>query len=280
MSQENDDQKVFWETFADRWVTQQDEIDALLEPVLAGVLERADLVKGQYVIDVGCGTGTSTLRTADIVGTSGHVLGIDISEPMLKRARETASPNAPVSFLTADAANYAFRSQKFDAVLSRFGVMFFADSVKAFANIRRALKPGARLSMACWSNLDVNPWFHVPMYAAKARLGAPPRVDPDAPGPMAFRNIDRVCGILGEAGYENINGEEVALQLTPPGDLIRVAGHAASVGPASRAMAHFEGTEADFEAIVAQVAEDFAVYDTPQGARVPAAINFFTATAP
>ncbi|MEO0766365.1 MAG: class I SAM-dependent methyltransferase [Pseudomonadota bacterium] len=278
MAVENADQKVFWERFAEHWVGQQADLDGLMQPVLDGVLQRADLQPAQRVLDVGCGTGTSSLRAGEAVGPGGSVTGVDISEPMLKRARQVGSHRSNVAFVTADVADHAFTPGEFDRVISRFGVMFFVDPLAAFRNVRKSMKPGARLSMACWSALDANPWFRIPMYAAKDRLGAPPPVDPDAPGPLAFRNIDRVRGILDGAGFTAIDATAEDLFLTPPGDLDHVSRHAAMIGPAARAIEFFEATEDDFEAIVAGVKGSFSAFMEPDGARVPARINFFTAT--
>lgn len=280
MSMENDDQKAFWERFSDVWVKQQTELDGLMAPVLTRVLEHASLTAGMSVLDIGCGTGTSTLIAAQAVGPDGHALGVDISEPMLERARTTAGATKNAEFETADAADFPFTEAAYDAVISRFGVMFFADPVKAFANILRGMKSGAKVTMATWSHLDSNPWFQAPMYAAKRRLGAPPPLDPNAPGPLAFRDIDRVCGILAAAGFAAPQGSAEHLHFTPPGDLQDVARHACTIGPAARTMEYFEGTEADLDAIARDVEQAFEPYSTKSGVLVPAEINFFSATAP
>ena len=278
MAIENADQKAFWERFSEHWVNHQSDLDGLMNPVLNGVLQRANLLTGHTVLDVGCGTGTSTLRAAGAVGAGGKVMGADISEPMLKRARDVSADVSNVEFVTADVADHPFDAAQFDRVISRFGVMFFVDPLTAFKNICRSMAPGARLSMACWSTLDANPWFRVTMYAAKDRLGAPPAVDPDDPGPLAFRNIDRVLGILEGAGFSDIEAEAEDLFLTPPGDLDHVVRHASMIGPAARAVEYFEATEEDFEAIVESVKTEFSDFMQADGARVPARINFFTAS--
>lgn len=280
MAEENQRQKEFWEGFAALWVKRQADMDALFAPVLQGTLDRAHLKPGDRVMDVGCGTGISTLKAAELVGPSGHVVGVDISEPMLKRARSISQDVSNVSFETADAADHAFEPASFDAVISRFGVMFFADPVAAFANIRRALKPRGRVSMSAWGALAANPWFQVPMYAAKTQLGAPPPVDPDDPGPLAFRNIDRVVSILEAAGFDKAAGDAVSLGLTPPGDVDHTARLAASIGPAARTMEYFEGSEAHFDAIAKDVAGSFADFQSGGRVIVPAEINFFSAVAP
>lgn len=280
MSGANDDQKVFWEKFASLWVTKQSALDGLMAPVLDRILEEAHIAAGDAVLDIGCGTGTSSLRAAQATGSGGRVLGVDISESMLERARATTVDVKNLQFETADAAAHEFARHSFDVIISRFGVMFFVDSVAAFSNIRRAMKPGARLILGTWSSLDANPWFKVPMYASKRRLGAPPPMDPDGPGPLAFRDIARVDGILKAAGFQDITGWAETLQLTPPGNLQTVAEHAGSIGPASRTIEYFNADQEDFNVIVSEIAHQFADYMTPQGARIPAEINFFSATAP
>lgn len=279
MASDNAEQKVFWEQFATHWVGQQSDLDGLMQPVLDRVLMRAGLRVGQQVLDIGCGTGTSTMLAAQAVGASGHVTGVDISEAMLDQARKMALGHDNTQFVTADAAVHPFAPAQFDCAISRFGVMFFVDPVAAFANIRTGLKTGAKLSMACWSYLDSNPWFQVPMYAAKDRLGAPPPVDADAPGPLAFRDITKVCGILEAAGFIVSDAAAEDLLLTPPGDIDHVARHACTIGPTSRTIQHFEASEADVAAIADTVKARFADYVTDAGVRVPAQINFFDATA-
>ncbi|MEM6761188.1 MAG: methyltransferase domain-containing protein [Pseudomonadota bacterium] len=280
MTTGNADQKVFWEDCATLWVDQQAPLDALMSPVLDGVLERADLKAGHKVLDIGCGTGTSTLRAASVVTPDGHVLGADIAAPMIASARSRAHKSPAVQFEILDVAEHAFPDGGFDRVISRFGVMFFADPVAAFVNIRKAMAPGALLSMACWGQLDQNPWFQMPMYAAKERLGAPPALDPNAPGPFAFRDTDRVLGILRNAGFEAPQVEVASLELTPPGDLDTVAHQAAVLGPARRAIDHFGASADAIEDIERRVRERFARFETANGVRVPAEINFFTARAP
>ena len=276
----NEDQKVFWENFSAVWVDQRRELDGLMAPVLNAVLDRADLADGQTVLDVGCGTGTSTIRAAALVAPSGRVIGADIAEQMLAYARTRIAGIDNIEFQTVDVAQHAFEDASFDRVISRFGVMFFDDPVAAFSRIRCAMKPGGRLVMACWGPLAANPWFRIPMYAAKAQLGAPPAVDPDAPGPLAFRDIDRVTGILKAAGFEEIVAEVERLKLTPPGDLRAVATHASSIGPASRTVEHFKADTSDVAAIIDRVSDGMAEFMTPQGARVPAEINLFSALVP
>ena len=114
-------------------------------PILQATLERAQPRRGERVVDIGCGTGASSIALGERVGPSGQVLGIDVSAPMLARAAVRLPPGAPIKFVRADATTYRFESAAFDLLFSRFGVMFFAEPARAFANLRTALTPRLRL---------------------------------------------------------------------------------------------------------------------------------------
>ena len=189
MTSSNSDQEEFWTRNAGpTWVAQEHDLDQLLSPVLDLVLENADLLQGHKVLDIGCGTGQSTLRAGAEVGHTGHVLGADISSTMMARAAQRAADLPQVGFALADAEVYPFAPAQFDRTISRFGVMFFTDTTAAFRNIARAMKPGGKISFATWGQTQANPWFTLPASIAKAELGAPPKTDPDAPGPFALRD--------------------------------------------------------------------------------------------
>lgn len=278
MSQDNSDQAAFWTTSAgQKWVEQQEMLDAFMQPVLDGLFERAPLRLGDRVLDIGCGTGASTLQAADRVGVDGFVFGADISPTMLAHASARAEGASNVAFEVADAAAYRFDAQSFDHLISRFGVMFFAEPVAAFRNILTGLKPGAEVTFAAWGQIQQNPWFTIAAQAAKEALGAPPSVDPDAPGPFAFRDVARVTDILTKAGFTDVSADVAALHLAPPGLLPEVARMATSVGPAARTVDYFQGSAADADAIAVRVEKAFEAFQTDQGVRVPAEINFFKA---
>lgn len=281
MTQDNSEQAEFWTTCAgQKWVEQQEMLDAFMQPVLEGVMARAALLPGQCVLDIGCGTGASTLLAADHIGPTGRVLGADISPTMLSHAAQRASDRPNVSFAQADAAHHPFDRDSFDHLISRFGVMFFADAQAAFANMLKGLKPGAHVTFASWGQISENPWFTIAAQAAKAELGAPPVVDPDAPGPFAFRDVARVTDILSAAGFDRISAEVGSLHLTPPGTLQEVAQMATSVGPAARTVAFFQGSAAQSAAITDRVERAFEAFETDKSVRVPAQINFFQARRP
>lgn len=279
----NADQVEFWESATGRkWIEQQEDLDALLAGVLDHLLAKADIRRGQSVLDIGCGTGASVLAVSEFVGPDGSVEGLDIASQMLECARQRLQDagidNARLT--KADAQVHPFEPLAFDHVVSRFGVMFFDDPVAAFANIARTVKPGGRLTLACWASMDENPWFAVPRIAAMARLGHVAPLDPTAPGPMAFEDTARVIGLFQQAGLPDARAEVVNLSLLPNGGLKDVAHMATSVGPALRIMKTMKGTEADAQAIAAEVATAFEKYVTPEGVRVPARLNYYSVLVP
>src|SRR5262245_48498525 len=117
----------FVEKSGEAWVRMQDRTDALIDPLGRVAIERLGVVAGERVLDVGCGCGQTLLQLAERAGPTGHVLGVDISPPMLGRARERAAGSPTIALALGDVQTYAFARGAFDAVYSRFGVMFFDD---------------------------------------------------------------------------------------------------------------------------------------------------------
>ena len=279
----NRDQAEFWSSESgNKWVENAAVLDAAMAPALDAVLEAAALQQGERVLDIGCGTGASTLAAAAAVGPDGRVTGADISPVMLGGARKRAAEAgcATVDFVVADAQTHGFAPGAFDAMISRFGVMFFADSVAAFANMAKAMRPGGRMHFVCWSGLQENPWFSMPRQVAIDRLGAPEPADPRAPGPMAFAERDFVTGILEQAGLAEVHSQEVSVDLTPLGSVEEVAKFAAHVGPASRILKEKDGTAEDARVIVEALSEKMQAFATPDGVRVPATLNLYSAIRP
>jgi SAM-dependent methyltransferase len=156
---------------------------------------------GETVLDVGCGCGAPTLEFARAVGRSGHVVGMDISGPMLAEgaARAKAADLANVVWRQDDPATAELEG--FDLLVSAFGVMFFGDMVGAFTNMRRAAKPAARMALVCWRGLAENPWMELPMKAVAQHLPPRPKGTPNAPGMFAFANPEYVSEVFTAAGW-------------------------------------------------------------------------------
>jgi SAM-dependent methyltransferase len=275
----NADQAEFWQSATGaQWVELQESLDNLLSGVLDHLLETAGVEPRQSVLDIGCGTGASVLALCERVGPDGMVEGLDISSQMLARARQRAQDaglrNARLTL--ADAQVHPFERQLYDQVVSRFGVMFFSDTVAAFANIANAVKPGGRMTLASWGPLQENPWFSIPRAAAIAQLGEVPPVDPNAPGPMAFHDTERVLGLFRQAGLPDASVEVANVPLHPKGDARAAATVASNIGPASRILREKGGTPDDARAIADRVAVEFEKYVTPQGVLVPTQLNFYS----
>ncbi|MFA5775909.1 MAG: methyltransferase domain-containing protein [Ilumatobacteraceae bacterium] len=191
------------------WAEYADRFDTAISRTWQRFLDANLIFKRDNVLDIGCGNGKST-RDAARVASSGSVLGIDLSTRMLELARQRSAVEGirNVDYLQADAQVHPFNDNAFDIAISRFGVMFFSDPVAAFANIARSLRPSGRLALIAWRGLTENEWQLVMRNALAIgrTLPAPPL---DAPGPFGFADSDRVRGILGDAGYTDINFEVI-----------------------------------------------------------------------
>ena len=238
----NAQQIEYWnEVSGQRWVEMGDVIDLQIAPLGEVAMDRAKVVDGERVLDIGCGCGQTTVELATRVGPGGSILGLDISGPMLGRARERASEAgaANTEFIQTDAQTHAFDSTGADLLFSRFGVMFFASPVEAFSNLLSALRPGGRLTFICWQEIGRNPWMMLPVAAAMKHLppgDGPP--DPHAPGPFAFADRDRVAGILEQSGFENVTHESLELDMLIGGgrSLDETTEFLTQLGPAGRAL--------------------------------------------
>jgi SAM-dependent methyltransferase len=170
---DNADQIAYWNADAgETWAAMQEQLDAQLEPHGLKAMEALALAAGERIVDIGCGSGQTSLALGQAAGRSGAVMGLDISRPLLGLARRRAAESgaANVSFAEADVQTYAFAPATFNAVFSRFGVMFFADPPAAFANVRRALKPGGRLAFVCWRTPAENIFMTLPYTAVAAQF--------------------------------------------------------------------------------------------------------------
>ncbi|HRD46456.1 MAG TPA: class I SAM-dependent methyltransferase [Caulobacter sp.] len=273
----NADQIAYWNAQAgETWAAQQEKLDRQIAPLGHAAIDALQPQAGERLIDIGCGCGQTTLELAGEIGPGGSVLGVDISRPMLDIARRRDAGAANVAFLEADAQTHVFEPGAADGVFSRFGVMFFADPTVAFANIRKALKPGGRLAFVCWRPLAFNDWMRVPMAAALAHVPPlPAPADPHAPGPFAFADAERVRTILAGAGF---TGVDIA-----PYDTF-VGGHpledavtlSLKVGPLGMLLRENPDKR---DAVIGAVRDALAPHEGLDGVMLPAAVWIVTATA-
>ena len=267
----NAQQVEYWNsTAAQTWVRLQTRLDQLFHPLTQIALESAAPHPGERAIDVGCGCGATVLELARRVGAGGHVLGLDISEPMLDLARRRAAEagHAHATLVRADMSTYAFAPHECDLAFSRFGVMFFADPVAAFANLRAALKPGGRLVFACFRPLAENRWVLEPLTAVQHLLPPSPAPGPEEPGQFAFADPDRVRRILTAAGFHNVTptGHDPDMRL---GDAKQAADMSSQIGPIARAL--MGAPESLRTAVLEALATAYRRFDGPDGVTLPGA---------
>ncbi|SIO52521.1 Ubiquinone/menaquinone biosynthesis C-methylase UbiE [Bradyrhizobium erythrophlei] len=278
--EQNADQIAYWNgPGGQRWANRQQTQDVVLAPIADLLIDRARPTAGERVIDVGCGSGATTIAFARKVAPSGHAFGVDISGPMLARARESAPTELPVEFVLADATVYPFDPASFDLLASRFGVMFFADPAMSFSNMRKALRPSGRLAFVCWREPRENPFFMAPLQAVYKHVPKLPPQGPEDPGPFAFASEARVHRILGEAGFTRIEMEpcNLALDVAIGRGLDAAVQGALEIGPASRAL---EGHPEDVRAAATNsIREALAVYAKGETVPLPASIWIVTARA-
>jgi len=281
----NAEQIEYWNTASGpKWVALESLLDAQIGGLGRTAMDRAGIAAGERVLDVGCGCGATTLELAERVGPAGSVLGIDVSAPMLARARERVAEAglANVDLRNVDAQTHVFTAEEGvrDVLFSRFGVMFFADPPAAFANLRGALRPDGRLAFVCWRPLAENPWMRVPVEALARAVPLPPPPEPGAPGPFAFGDADRVRAILREAGFRAVELApcDTPLAIAGGAPLAEAVSFALQVGPASRALA--DASPADRERAAELLDEALAPYAGPRGVVLDSASWIVTARSP
>jgi SAM-dependent methyltransferase len=274
----NADQIAYWNgPGGQHWTDRQQTQDVLLAPISDVLIDRARAKVGERIIDVGCGCGATTTALAQKVGPTGHVFGVDISAPMLARARQIAPAGLPVDFVLADATVYPFDPASFDLLVSRFGVMFFAEPALSFANLRKALRPSGRLAFACWREPRDNPWLLAPLQAAYKHVPKLPQLGPEDPGPFSFAAEQRVHRVLGEAGFAGIAMEpcNLSLDVAVGRGLDGAVEASLEIGPASRAL---EGQPSDLRAAAARSIRE-ALAPFAKGNTVPLGASIWIVTA-
>ncbi len=195
-------------TIGKEWVAHVAATDAALGPFGEEARIRLALKPGEHVLDLGCGAGASTLSLSRDVGPAGRVTAVDVSPDLVRLARARTSGVDNVDLIEADAARHDFGEQQFEALFSRFGCMFFEAPEAAWANIRRALKPDARVSLVAWRSLDENDWARVPLQAAQEVLGEPYPQLSGAPGPFRWADPKVFEPVLEGAGFREVVREK------------------------------------------------------------------------
>ena len=264
-----DDQEKLWNGPAARHgVEAEDMLDRLLKPFEDLLVEAVESKRPQRLLDVGCGTGATTLAAARRLPPGGRAVGIDISEPMVAAARARAEREGlPADFVRADAQTHKFEPASFDLLISRFGVMFFAEPVRAFTNLRRAAADGAEMRFIAWRSAAENAFMTTAERAAAPLLPDLPERKPGAPGQFALADRDRVERILRESGWGGIDISAIDVPCTMPE--AELAPYIGRMGPVGLALE--KADDATRARIVAVAREAFAPFVQGEEVRFVAA---------
>ena len=202
----NEKQKEYWTNSAGNlWVKDKSEKDNMLEPLGNYALSKFNIIQGMNILDIGCGTGKTTTQLAKKIGSSGHVLGLDLSETMINEARKYSDKDktSNIDFLVQDVQNEKLKNLEYDAAFSRFGVMFFSDPIMAFKNIYSSLKNDGLLTFICWQNQKENPWYNSGLEIVKKYVDIP-IPEKKSPGPFAYANKNYIQEILIGSEFKDI----------------------------------------------------------------------------
>ena len=267
-----EDAAVLARLAAEARIAFEEPLDQQLAPLGRRAIRALAPVAGERILDIGCGAGQTVLELAAAVQPGGTVLGVDLSPLVVAAAERRMRSAAGAGVVVGDVQSYAFAAGGFDAAFSRFGVMFFADPVAAFTNIRRALRPGGRLAFVCWRAFEENELDYLPLRAAAPHL--PSRAMPGlATEAFSFAEPDRVRGLLSYAGFEAI---EIAAhdEAVGSGGLEPMLQVCLRFGPLGKFLReHPEYTDA----LAAPVRAALAARDGPGGVRLNAATWIVTA---
>lgn len=281
MAMANERERAYWNAgTGERWVRHQAALDRSFGEISDLLFARAAPAPGERALDIGCGSGETTLEVARRVGPQGIVTGVDLSDLLLAVARRRAAGLANLRFVAADAETHPFEAGGTDLALSRFGVMFFNGPVAAFRNIRRALRPGGRLAFVCWGPLEANPWFRTPLEIGIRHLGPPEPLPPRAPGPLAFGEPDYVAEILAAAGFGDPDIREAHPTLLGLATAEEEAGLAMALGPTSRLIAARKPDAGALAVLAKDIADALRPNQTGGGMRMPSTVFVVSARAP
>ena len=261
----------YWNgTAGETWTRFQEQLDRQIAPLGLKALSALAPVKGERILDIGCGCGQTSMDLAARVGPKGRVVGVDISTSMLDVARRRPLPESAArpEFHLLDAQNGDLGRAVFDAAFSRFGVMFFSDPVAAFTNIRASLNAHGRLGFVCWRPLEQNPWMKGPLEAALPFLPPVPPPDPVAPGPFAFADAHRARSILLAAGFGRVRIDPFDTRIggSDVDETLKLAFRVGPLGSVLREHPQLQGRVAE------AVRDALTHYVTPRGVLMPAAV--------
>ena len=270
----------YWNSAHTRaWADEYEAIDRLFAGLTRVALDHAAPKLGERVIDIGCGSGTTVLELATRVGPSGYVLGADVSKPSVEKAQQriAAASLHQAEAVLCDASTHVFPANSTDLAFSRFGVMFFADPVATFANIRKAMKPDGRLALAVFRSLQENKWASATVGAVRHLLPPTTPPGPEEPGQFSWGDAARVHRILETAGFQDVSltPHDPAMPIAGPGGAAEAASFMSRVGPVARATG--DASEQQRKEVRAALEAFFRSHEGPPGIVFQGAIWIVTA---
>jgi SAM-dependent methyltransferase len=275
----NQSQADFWAASGTMWTALRDRFDAQTGAHGLAAIDALAPAAGEHVIDIGCGAGTSTLQLAERVGEKGRVWGLDISPTMIEGATVYAAEHSVtnVTFVEGDAMIEPFAGDA-DAIFSRFGVMFFSDATRAFANLLRAARPGGRIAFVCWKSALENPWIFRPMEIASRFVDLPFGSDPTAPGPLSLADPERTRTVLTDAGFADVALESRVASTRLGSDMDDAVDFLFDImSPIAALKANDPDKAAELRATLI---EELGDWKTPDGVESPSAVWIVTARRP
>ena len=211
---QNQEQGANWNSKTGQaWVNNDLKMDLHLEVITTLLFKEFETLGNKHVLDVGCGSGTTSKLLSDQVGSTGSVEGVDISRPLLELAQAKYGTIENIRFTNADAQSFEFKKSFYDQIVSRFGVMFFENPIAAFTNMHQSLKPNGKLNFVCWSALEENEFFLLPLKIVLKYLNKPLPNPSKAPGPLAFSNKPYLLKILQSSEFKNIKIKTVKTEM-------------------------------------------------------------------
>ena len=244
----NIEQFEYWnDKSGPKWVKLDDSMNERFSTLTDELFRRANINENDNVLDIGCGGGETSFRASQLVGSSGHVLGADISNTLLHLARSKYSKIDNLEFNLCDAQSHKFQSNSFDRIISRFGVMFFDDPVAAFKNMRLSLKPDGSLNFVCWTEMMQNEFIidGAEIITKHTHVNLPPVTR--EPGPFALSEKSYVEEILAASGFKNIRIDTVHTTISTKDSLQQAANILMNIGPRAKMLS---GTEVSDETML------------------------------